>query len=174
MSLACTKSWPGSFLALASPLLVTACAGLPAGSAAPRVARLPSAEIARPAPEAPGLLPDDLLAMSVAGALPDAVLAHFRQSGAHFDLTPAQIVDLYKRGLPMLVLQAIHDDHEKALRADLTQLLVERDQKCSAETEQARDEERQRTRRDVDPFRSGCYGVWGAFPYRRPGAFMGW
>lgn len=156
-------------------LLLGACAGVPPdGSSTPRLARLSVEGMARLAPDAPKLSLDDLVAMAKAGSTPEAVVAHFRQSGARFDLTPAQVVDLHARGLPLPVLQAIHEDREKALRADLTQMLVERDQQCSAEVAQ----ERQRARSAVDPFCGPAfYGPlrpYPIYPYSRRGMFWGW
>ncbi len=156
-------------------LLLGACAGVPPdGSSTPRLARLSVEDMARLAPDAPKLSLDDLVAMTKAGSTPEAVVARFRQSGARFDLTPAQVVDLHARGLPLPVLQAIHEDREKALRADLTQMLVERDQQCSAEVAQ----ERQRARSAVDPFCGPAfYGPlrpYPIYPYSRRGMFWGW
>lgn len=156
-------------------LLLGACAGVPPdGSSTPRLARLSVEDMARLAPDAPKLSLDDLVAMAKAGSTPETVVGRFRQSGARFDLTPAQVVDLHARGLPLPVLQAIHEDREKALRADLTQMLVERDQQCSAEVAQ----ERQRARSAVDPFCGPAfYGPlrpYPIYPYSRRGMFWGW
>ena len=156
-------------------LLLGACAGVPPdGSSTPRLARLSVEDMARLAPDAPKLSLDDLVAMAKAGSTPEAIVARFRQSGARFDLTPAQVVDLHARGLPLPVLEAIHEDREKALRADLTQMLVERDQKCGAEVAQ----ERQRARSAVDPFCGPAfYGPlrpYPVYPYSRRGMFWGW
>lgn len=167
--------FPGFFIfLLALPLLGAGCATRPDGTATPKLARLSTEEMARLAPDAPRLALDDLVAMSRSGASDELIVERFRKSGARFDLTPAQTVDLHRRGLPLPVLEAIHEDREKALRADLLQLLVERDQKCSAEVGQARDQERQRARVSADPFWPGCYGPWGPGLYRRPGVFWGW
>jgi hypothetical protein len=159
---------------VALSLLAGGCATpRPDGTATPRLARLSTEDMARLAPDAPRLSLDELVSMAKSGSSADAIIERFRQSSARFDLTPAQVVDLHKRGLPLPVLQVIHEDREKALRADLTQLLVERDQKCVAEVAQARNQERLRAR-SADPFWPGCSGAFGPMPYRRPGVFMGW
>lgn len=155
-------------------LLGAGCATRPDGTATPKLARLSAEDMARLAPDAPRLSPDDLVVMARAGTSPETIIERFRQSGMRFDLTPAQVVDLHQRGLPLPVLEAIHDDREKALRADLAQLLVEHEQKCSADIALARTQEYQRALANADPFWSGCYGVWGPTPYRRPGGFWGW
>jgi hypothetical protein len=153
-------------------LLSAGCATQLDGTATPKLARLSSEEMARLAPDAPRLSLDDLVAMARSGASAEAIVERFRKAGARFDLTPVQILDLQKRGLPLAVLQAIHEDREKALRADLAQLLAERDQKCDAEVAQARNQERLLALSSVDPFCPNGYGPWG--PYRRPGVFWGW
>jgi hypothetical protein len=155
-------------------LLSAGCATPPDGGVTPRLTRLSSEEMARLAPDAPGLSLDDLLVMARSGVTAEVMIARFRQSGARFDLSPLQVVDLHQRGLPLPVLQAIHEDREKALRTDLTQRLVDRDQQCAGEIAQAQSIERQRALASVGPFWPGCYGAWGATPYRRPGAFLGW
>lgn len=147
-------------------LLSAGCATLPDGTATPALARLSSEEMARLAPDAPRLLPDDLLAMARSGTKPEAIIEHFRQSGARFELTPGQVIDLQQRGLPLLVLEAIHADREKALRADFAQLLVEREQQCGTALALARDEERLRAQASADLFWPGC-----SSPFRRPGIF---
>lgn len=159
---------------LALSVLCAGCATQPDGTATPKLARLSTDDMARLAPDAPRLSLDDLIAMSRSGASAEAIVERFRKSGARFDLTPSQVVDLHQRGLPLPVLEAIHEDREKALRADLTQLLVEHDQKCSADVSLAREQERQRARVSADPFWPGCYGPWGPGFYRRPGVFWGW
>lgn len=163
------------FFPFVALLLSVGCATpRPDGTATPKLARLSTEEMARLAPDAPRLSLDELVALAKSGASAEVTIERFRKSGARFDLTPRQVVDLHQRGLPLPVLQAIHEDREKALRADLTQLLVEREQKCSAEIVQAHAQERQRARVNADPFWPGCYGAWAPFPYRRPGVFMGW
>jgi hypothetical protein len=152
---------------LCSLLLLAGCATLRDGAVAPKLDRLPAAESARRTPEAAPLALDDLLALTKSGATPQAIVARLQQSGTRFALTPAQVVDLHARGLPLPVLQAVYEDREKALQVDLTQQLVERDQRCRAEIDQARRAEQLRARLDVDPFCSGYGGRWGPFPYRR-------
>lgn len=161
---------PVSPLGVALALLLGGCATLSDGSATPRLARLPPDELARLAPDAPRLSLDDLVAMARAGAPAETLIERFRQAGARFDLTPAQVLDLHARGLPLAVLQAIHDDREKALRADLTQMLVERDEQCASQVAQAR----QRALAGIDPF---CYRstvLPYPYPWRRGTFFWGW
>lgn len=159
-----------SLTGFALPLLFAAgCATPPDGAATPKLARLSSDEMTRLAPDAPRLSPDDLLALAKSGATAEAIVERFRQSATRFDLTPGQVVDLHQRGLPLPVIEAIHEQREKALRADFAQLLVEHEQKCSAAVAQARDDERLRARPGVDPFWPGCTA-----PFRRPGPFWGW
>lgn len=102
--------------------------------------------------------------MARAGASSEAIIARLRAAGARFDLTPKQVVDLHAAGLPLAVLETIHADREKALRNDLTEMLVERDRKCASEVEA----ERQRARLRSDPLCTGMpWGFYGPGPYWR-------
>lgn len=144
--------------------VLSACATLPDGTATPSLARLSPEELARLSPTAEKLAPADLLAMARSGATAEAIIARLRASGARFDLTPQQVIDLHAGGLPLAVLEAIHADREKALRNDLTEMLVERDRQCASELET----ERQRARLRSDPMCMGMpWGFYGPGPYWR-------
>ena len=149
-------------------LLLAACVTPP--PPAPRIVRMP-VEQSRPASAEPRLTLDELLAMSKGGATAEAVISRFRQSGERFDLTPQQIVDLQARGMPMAVLQAIHEDRERALRNELAQQLADFDRQCADAVQR----ERQRPVVCPDPYWPRPYGgFWGGYPYRRGGMFWGW
>jgi hypothetical protein len=160
----------GLSVLIAAVLLVglAGCVTTSDGTATPRLARLSTEEMARLAPDTPRLTPDDLVSMARSGASVEAILERVRKSSARFDLTPAQVLDLHARGLPLAVLESIHEGREKALRADLAKLLVERDQKCAVEIAEARVQERQLARLGGD----GCYGP--LVPHRYPGALRRW
>ena len=157
------------FICVALAGLLAACATAQNPSM-PRVARLPAEEAARLTASKPALSADDLLAMARSGASPDAIITRFRQANVRLDLTPQQVVDLHSRGLPMPVLQAVHEDRERALRNELAQQLVQRDQQCSV----AVDRERARALHYGYPYRAGYAGGWGGVPYRRNGLLWGW
>ncbi|WP_153116801.1 hypothetical protein [Rhodocyclus tenuis] len=161
-----TPAGRGLRLILAASMLaaLAGCATLPDGTATPSLARLSPEELARLSPTAEKLAPADLLAMARAGASAEAIIARLRTAGARFDLTPQQVVDLHAGGLPLAVLEAIHADREKALRNDLTEMLVERDRQCAGELEA----ERQRARLRSDPLCAGMpWGFYGPSPYWR-------
>ena len=168
-------AFPRFIFCLLLPLLLSAgCATLPDATATPRLARLTPETMTHPARVVPRLVLDDLLVMASSGAGPDAIVARLRQSGARFDLTPAQILDLHKRGLPLPVLHAIHEDREKALRADLAQSLVEREQQCSSEIAQVRSDVWQRAHSSAASSWPGWHGGCNYLPCRGPAVFMGW
>jgi hypothetical protein len=154
-------------------VLLAACAASPIPSS-PRIARLPAAELERLSaePSAPTL--DELLAMARAGASAESIIARWRQSNARPDLTPARVLDLHARGLPLPVLQAIHEDRESALRNELAQQLIQRDQQCSLAVER----ERLRWLRTPAPYGAAYPGAWGGYPYGyggvRSGVMRGW
>jgi len=151
-------------LAAGALAVLSACATLPDGTATPSLARLSPEELARLSPSAEKLAPADLLAMARSGASAEAIIARLRAAGARFDLTPQQVVELHAGGLPLAVLETIHADREKALRNDLTEMLVERDRKCASEVEA----ERQRARLRSDPLCTGMpWGFYGPGPYWR-------
>lgn len=155
-------------LALALAGALAGCATLPDGSATPLLARLPPDELARLSPSADKLVPADLAAMARAGVPAATIIERFRASGARFDLSPTQVVELHAAGVPLAVLEAIHVDREQALRTDLTQMLVERDRQCAADVEGAQKSERLRGSSFCSPYPWGFYGPGPLFyPYPR-------
>jgi hypothetical protein len=139
--------------------LLAACVASPNPSS-PRIARLPAGELARLSAEQSAPTLDELLSMAHSGASAEAIIARFRQSNARLDLTPAQVLDLHARGLPLPVLQAIDADRESALRNERAQQLIQRDQQCALAVEH----ERQRWLRSAAPYGAAYPGAWG-YPY---------
>jgi hypothetical protein len=161
------RALPSLFVALLA-LVLAGCATLPDGTATPRLARLAPDELARLSPSADKLVAADLLTMARAGVPAATIIERFRASGARFDFTPTQLIELHAGGVPLAVLEAIHADREKALRADLTQMLVDRDRQCAAEVDAERQSARLRSEAFCSPYPWGFYSPGPYFQrYRR-------
>ena len=156
-----------SAAALVALVLLSACTSLPEQESRPARRIGEAVILPAPAPAEPKLSVDDLLAMAKRGVKSEATIARFEASGARFDLTPTQVVDLHARGLPLPVLEAIHTARERALNNDYAQKLVDLDRKCSADLQRER-----RVQRCPDPY-WGRPGVWGGYP-PRGGVYWGW
>lgn len=146
------------FFPLILLLSLSACALQPVNQEAAGE-RVMAGERAR-RPIGPPVTLDELLAMARNGAASETIITRFHDSGSRFDLNPAQVIDLHARGLPLAVLQAMHEDRERGLRNDLAQQLVDRDRACA----DAIRLERLRALPSPDPF----------WPNRRGGLYWGW
>ena len=156
-------------LLLLGALVLSGCASVP--EVPGRISRLPGEVVVlpAPAPAEPGLTVEDLVAMARGGAKSEAILNRVNASGARFDLAPGQIIDLHARGLPLAVLQEIHEARERALRNEYAQKLVDLDRKCAEDVQR----ERRRATTCSDPYGPGRSGVWGGYP-PRGGMYWGW
>ena len=128
-----------------------------------RIARLSAAEAATP-PVSTALSFDDILALQQSGAATETIIARVRERGGPSDFSPIQIIAAHQRGLLLPLLQAIHEEREKALHNTQAGKLAELDRLCAADIER----ERQRVTPCPDPYWPRPYGFWG--PSRRGGA----
>lgn len=132
-----------------------------------RLARLTALEAAQPVVTT-ALSFDDILALQQSGAALAAIVARVRERGGPVDFSPAQIVAAHQRGLSLPLLQALHEEREKAVHNAQAGKLAELDRQCAADLER----ERQRAISCPDPYWPHPYGFWG--PYRRGGPYRGW
>lgn len=155
-------------------LLLAGCASVPPDRpAAPKLARLAPEELQRLAPEAPKLGFPEVLAMAKSGMKAEAIIARLKESSSRLDPTPSQVLDLTRQGVPVAVLDYLHEAREKALRADLATLLTQRDQQHAQELEAQRRQEQLRNTMVCDPFWCGPGFGWPGY-YRRGGMYYGW
>ena len=170
--------------------LILACSALLlAGCTAPgprpgAVLRLTPEDLARLAPTPnPTVSLEEIVAQSQAGLAPEALIKRLSETGALHNLTPAQIVDLSRRGVDQKVIDYLADAQERARQATLITQLADRDAQAAAQLEHER-QKRLYAQRFYDPFyydpfwprpfygysyRGGWnFGIGGRFPrYRR-------
>lgn len=119
-------------------------AGIVAGCATPPpgpVQRLPEEQSRLLGPEAKRPpTPDELVALAAQGVGAKALIERLRQSDARVELKPSQAIDLARRGVPVEVLDYLHDAWARGLQADVAGQLVNRDRQCAAEAERLRRE----------------------------------
>ncbi|MDE2584410.1 MAG: hypothetical protein KGN39_03355 [Betaproteobacteria bacterium] len=167
-------SMPPRSLILAGLLCLVGCASTPPdGTATPKLARLSPEELQRLAPDAPKIGFPELVLMAKSGLKTEAIIARLKETGTRLDPTPSQVLDLTRQGVPVAVLDYLHDAREKALRTDLATLLTERDEKHTKELEALRQQEQLRNSMACDPLWCGPGFGWPGY-YRRGGAYYGW
>lgn len=175
MSLVMSPVFPksGAF-ALSFLMLLTGCASTPPdGTATPKLARLSPEELQRLAPDAPKIGFPELVLMAKSGLKSEAIIARLKETNTRLDPSPSQVLDLTRQGVPVAVLDYLHEARERALRADLATLLAERDQKHAKELEAQRQQEQLRNSMTCDPLWCGPGFGWPGY-YRRGGMYYGW
>lgn len=127
----------GRFSALAAVLVaaVAGCATPPPGP----IQRLPEAQSRAVGPEAKRApTPDELVAMAAQGVSATMMIDRLRASDARYDLKPSEAIALVRRGVPVEVLDALHEAWARGLQADVGTQLADRDRLCAAEAERIR------------------------------------
>jgi len=157
---------------VAALLLLAGCASNPPdGSATPKLARLSPEQMQRLAPDAPKIGFPELVLMAKSGMKAEAMIERLKETHTRLDPTPSQVLDLTRQGVPVAVLDYLHEAREKALRDDVAAMLNERDQQQAKEVDAARQQERLRSTPVYDPFWGPRFG-WPY--YRRGGVWYGW
>jgi len=161
-------------LLLAGLALLAGCATAPPdGTATPKLARLSPEQLQRLAPDAPKIGLPELVAMAKSGMKAEAMIERLKETRTRLDPSPSQVLDLTRQGVPLAVLDYLHEAREKALHDDVAAMLAERDQQQAKQVEEARQQERLRTAPPVlyDPF----WGPrWSPYYRRGGGLFYGW
>ena len=146
--------------------LLAGCAGSPAHTAPPQIARIAPAELERLQPQpAPDLALEEIVALSKNGTPPEAIIARIRDSHARYALTPAQIVELSGKGVSLKVLDYIYNTQLQELRDSVADELNQRQRKQQQEIQNL---QRELNRRPYysDPWPYPPYGY--GYPYSRP------
>lgn len=146
--------------------LLAGCAGSPAQNAPPQITRIAPGELERLLPQpAPNLSLDEIVVLSRNGEPPAAIIAKIRSSHSRYQLTPAQIVDLNRRGVSLEVLDFIYNAQQQALRDNVADELNQRERK---QQEEIQNLQRELNRRPyyADPWPYPPYGY--GYPYSRP------
>lgn len=156
-----------------------ATAPAPGPQTGPVIARMsPAAVAALPAPSKP-LTAADILALHRQGLGAEAILARVRSTGTRLELTPTQVWELHGQGVPLAVLDGLHQAWRRGLEADLAQAqTVAQNQRQAAVAAREQAQQAQAPWPAAYPYSYGPgwgyggYGGWG--PYGRSGIFFGW
>lgn len=147
-------------------VLLAGCASAPPdGTATPKLARLTPEQLQRLAPDAPKIGYPELVQMAKSGMKADDIIAKLKESSVRLDPGPAKVLELSRQGVPLAVLEYLHESRERALRDDLAAMLAEREQQQSKELESVRQQERQRAMPPPYPYYDPFWGP--RWPYNR-------
>jgi len=105
---------------------------------------------------------DEIVADGKQGKTSDEIIAKIKASNSRYELTPAQTLDLSKRGVDVKVLDYIQQSNELAKQNALADEMNKREQEKRAAQKQL---ERERARSQsyyYDPF---FYPYYGFYPY---------
>ena len=157
--------------------LIFACSALLLGGcAAPgpqpgAVLRLTPEDLARLAPTPnPKVSLEEIVAQSQARVPAEALIRRLSETGTFHNLTPAQIVDLSRRGVDQKVIDHLADAHERARQATLITQLADRDAQAAAQLEHER-QKRLYAQRRYDPY---YYDPFWPRPFYGYGYRGGW
>ncbi|WP_047532731.1 hypothetical protein [Methylotenera sp. N17] len=103
---------------------------------------------------------EELVADAKQGKTPDEIIEKIKSSNSRYDLTPAQSLDLNKRGLDIKVLEYIHQSNELARQNALADEINKR--------EQARRLSEKKLKRERDLAQMRGYDPYWGFYYGRP------
>lgn len=132
--------------------------------------RLPQTEMAKLSPvSAPSL--DELAALARKGESAEAIITRLKAAGTLRDLTPSQAMELHAQGLPLAVLDYLHESWASARQNDRATELNNRDALCR----QALEKQKLEIRSELPncPWPPGWHdpwwphGMWGGYYWRR-------
>lgn len=104
--------------------------------ARPKIDRITPEELESLLPKpVPNLTQDELVRLSKAGEIPDAIIAKIRDSHSSYALTPAQMIDLNRQGVDPKVLDYIQSSREQAMREGFADEFNQRERKHHEEIE---------------------------------------
>ncbi|HEY3327712.1 MAG TPA: hypothetical protein VGK14_11170 [Novimethylophilus sp.] len=147
--------------------LLAGCASSPSSHDNPsKIDRITPEQLDRLLPQpAPHLSLDDIVALSGSGEAPEAIIARIRDTHSSYALTPAQIVELNRKGVSTRVLDHIYNAQQQAIRDGMADELNQRERKQREEIQRLQ-RELQRRPYYSDPWPYPPY--WYGYPYPRP------
>lgn len=145
-------------------VLLQGCAGNPPAES--KIARISPEEVNRLLPQpAPHLSLDEIVGLSMGGESPEAIIARIRDTHSSYALTPAQIVELNRKGVSTRVLDHIYNAQQQAIRDSVADELNQRERKQREEIQSLQRELKRRPYYS-DPWPYPPY--WYGYPYPRP------
>ena len=167
-----------SVLALViSLLLMSGCAST--GTQQAQIERITPEELAKilPQPVATVTL-DEIVKDSKANKSADEIIAKIKASNSRYELTPAQTLDLNKKGVDTKVLDYIHESNELAKQNAVADEINKREKERAAAEKKLKRERDAAQNRYYDPFWGPRFGGFYGGPYgyygRGFGSRFGW
>ena len=167
-----------SVLALViSLLLMSGCAST--GTQQAQIERITPEELAKilPQPVATVTL-EEIVKDSKANKSADEIIAKIKASNSRYELTPAQTLDLNKKGVDTKVLDYIHESNELAKQNAIADEINRREKERAAAEKKLKRERDAAQNRYYDPFWGPRFGGFYGGPYgyygRGFGSRFGW
>lgn len=160
-----------------SLLLVSGCAST--GVEQSKIERITPEDLAKilPQPVATVSL-DEVVKDSKLNKSPDEIIAKIKASNSRYELTPAQTLDLNKKGVDTKVLDYIHESNELAKQNAIADEINKREKERAAAEKKLKRERDAAQNRYYDPFWGPRFGGFygGPFGYygRGFGSRFGW
>ena len=160
-----------------SLLLVAGCAST--GPQQAKIERITPEELAKilPQPVATVTL-EEIVKDSKANKSADEIIAKIKASNSRYELTPAQTLDLSKKGVDTKVLDYIHESNELAKQNAVADEINKREKERAAAEKKLKRERDAAQNRYYDPFWGPRFGGFYGGPYgyygRGFGSRFGW
>jgi len=160
-----------------SLLFVAGCAST--GPQQAKIERITPEELAKilPQPVATVTL-DEIVKDSRANKSADEIIAKIKASNSRYELTPAQTLDLSKKGVDTKVLDYIHESNELAKQNAIADEINKREKERAAAEKKLKRERDAAQNRYYDPFWGPRFGGFYGGPYgyygRGFGSRFGW
>jgi len=160
-----------------SLLLMSGCAST--GTQQAQIERITPEELAKilPQPVATVTL-EEIVKDSKANKSADEIIAKIKASNSRYELTPAQTLDLNKKGVDTKVLDYIHESNELAKQNAVADEINKREKERAAAEKKLKRERDAAQNRYYDPFWGPRFGGFYGGPYgyygRGFGSRFGW
>ncbi len=160
-----------------SLMLVSGCAST--GTQQSQIERITPEELAKilPQPVATVTL-DEIVKDSKANKSADEIIAKIKASNSRYELTPAQTLDLNKKGVDTKVLDYIHESNELAKQNAVADEINKREKQRAAAEKKLKRERDAAQNRYYDPFWGPRFGGFYGSPFgyygRGFGSRFGW
>ena len=160
-----------------SLLLVSGCASTGTQQQA-KIERITPEELAKILPQPVAIVSlDEIVTDSKQNKSADEIIAKIKASNSRYELTPAQTLDLSKKGVDTKVLDYIHESNELAKQNAIADEINKREKERAAAEKKLKRERDAAQNRYYDPFWGprfgGFYGPYGYYG-RGFGSRFGW
>lgn len=145
-------------------ILVSGCAST--GMQQAQIERITPEDLAKILPQAVATVSlDEIVKDTKQNKTPDEIIAKIKASNSRYELTPAQTLDLNKKGVDTKVLDYIHDSNELAKQNAIADELNKRAKERAAAEKLLKRERDSARNRYYDPFWGSRFGGFYGAPY---------